>query len=129
MKKLNKEQLKAKNDYSKKVIDNFTKLEKAIADFNAKVAEAFMEVSVAVDDYNGVVEEANGWLADLQSEMQSYADEKSDKWREGDAGQAYESWMSEYEGAELNAVEISEPEALDTPDDETAKLADLPEEP
>ena len=44
MKKLNKEQLKAKNDYSEKIIDNFTKLEKAITEFNAEVAEAFTEV-------------------------------------------------------------------------------------
>lgn len=60
-------------------------------------------------------EAIHGLVEDLASEAQSYFDEKSEKWQDGDAGQQYQEWISELEGA---AAECDQPvEVVFEPED------------
>lgn len=66
-------------------------------------------VNVAVSDWNSILDE-------IQSEAQSFYDDKSDRWRESDKGQAYQQWIDEFDGVrwdnDMPDMPPEEPEAV-----------------
>ena len=62
---------------------------------------------------NAVVEEAYNFVEDIHSERQEEYDEKSERWQEGDRGQAASEWLSSWEDAIADLeqlVDIATPE-------------------
>lgn len=51
---------------------------------------------VAADAFAEVLGDASIWAHDLSGEMESYRDERSEKWQDGEAGQNYESWIEAF---------------------------------
>lgn len=110
-----------------------------VADLNEKaeaLRAAFAEVNgeieaklgPAIDAYNAALAAALEWRDQMVGDMESYADERSDQWRDGDAGQAYDGWKTEWEA--INLDDIDKPEEFDEPDLPHAdELAGLPGEP
>lgn len=156
MKNLSKEQVKLKADlvlslstemdelktavvaYNEKKAEAFAALDKAVADFNSAMSEAWGEVGAAVESYNEEVTKARDFASEIAGDIESYYDDKSDKWKESERGESYSSWKDEWQGISLDdleleqpsEIEIEEPEDLDEPDaDHSTELENLPEEP
>ena len=104
MKSLSKQQVTRRNEIAK------------------RCATAFAAVAQAVEEYRKSIVEAQEFCQEVVDDIAAYVDEKSDKWREGERGQAYESWQQDWEN-----VEFSECEPPDT--DPAEVLLALDEEP
>lgn len=106
------------------------KLTETCENYNNVVAAAWRLVADAQDEYNAIVIDANGFREDVVSDIQSYVDHRSDNWRDGERGSAYEEWKGQWE-TELEEVSLDEPDELATNLDESAAdiLSDFEEEP
>jgi hypothetical protein len=127
MKKLSKAQQTTHETISAKLSGSREDLKGAVSTFNDKVAALFAEiVQPEVDAFNAAATESNEFLQEVHEEMDSFYEDRSDKWKEGDAGSAYEDWKSSWE-MEIGEVELEEPAAYDEPEmdgvDEFEELA------
>ncbi len=95
MKKLDKAQSKQKDDLFQRLEKEGQKLENAL------------------NDYNCVIAEINSFMSDMREKMEEYQSEKSEKWQEGDKGEAYSNWISSWEN-ELEEADIDLSTNLDT---------------
>lgn len=87
-------------------------IEDLIAQYNADIAALVERFADATDIARGLVEDAAS-AADV------YFDDKSEKWQEGDRGQAYQAWQGRLQDvAEAigERLEAEEPSAPDLPD-------------
>jgi hypothetical protein len=93
-----------------------------LADFGDAAAEVFTELSNLAEIFEAdtarllekfaeIQSEACAIMEDAASEAESYYDEKSEKWQEGERGQAYSEWKDR-----LREIADSLGEALDAPD-------------
>ena len=111
-------------------------LEAAIEAYNDGVEAAWEPLSDAQADYNEIVNEAGEWKTDVVTSIDDYMADKSEKWKEGDRGQAYEAWKSaledDFELSEIEqpeAVTVEEPEEIDFGLEEASeKLEQMPTE-
>ena len=91
-------------------------VESAVADLNEKI-----------DAYNTAVAALNAWKEDIVNVMEQDFEDRSEKWQEGEKGQAYQNWKDEWENfiaEELEAVEVEYPEPPSAAED----IVQLPEE-
>lgn len=84
-------------------------------------------VNELIATYNEKATEANGVASDIASEIETYMDERSDKWRESEKGEAYSSWLQAWQ--EVDFAEIDQIEVEDPSDVDTTLMNDLPTEP
>lgn len=115
MNKLSKQQEREKEDHAQTIERKKEALEEALAAFNKKVDEAKQPVEEALSDLNGAIDDASRWLEETNGEMDSYYNERSERWQEGDKGSAYSEWMNSY-GSELEQVELELPEEVEMPE-------------
>jgi uncharacterized protein YukE len=81
-----------------------------------------------ISAYNEALEEARDFVEEITADMTEFFDEKSDRWTEGDAGQAYSSWKDEWEG--FDGDEVDAVDEVEVPDlGHAEELEQLPEEP
>jgi chromosome segregation ATPase len=114
MKKLTKDQLAARDD-----------LMKRLREAGEHIAPAIEAANAAIDAYNAILADVETWRDEIVGEMESYVEERSEKWHESDAASEYSDWKGEFEG--LDASEI---DALDIPETELAdNLEALPDQP
>jgi uncharacterized coiled-coil DUF342 family protein len=93
-----------------------------------KCMEAYNELVGEIEQYNEAVDEATTFRDMIVEEMENYVSERSEKWQEGEAAQAYEEWASQWRDIDLEPLGIPEEPAeieMNHPD----VLADLPGEP
>ena len=114
MKKLSKTQEKQHEELTAKLAETFDELSVAIAKFNEEISRLYGDLQPAVDAYNEAVAAANEFAQEVHFEQEGYYDERSDNWRDGDAGSAYSDWMSEWE-VELEPIELDDVPQLDDP--------------
>ena len=127
MKKFTKAQIDEKAKHREDVAKAHAALTDAIDAFNAAKAEAWAKVEAAQTEYRDAVSAANEWRDNLHGDAQSYFDERSEKWQEGDAGQQYSAWLDTI-GTEFDeSDEIDEPEDLEAPEDVSESIEQLPE--
>lgn len=88
---------------SKSDMERIAKLREAIEGKKAKIEEAltkFQEsIAPIISDAEDERQELFGVLDDIVSAMESYYDERSEKWQEGDAGNAYSEWKDQIDNA------------------------------
>ena len=90
---------------------------------NSEVAH----INTLLEAYNELLTEANGVIEDIASEVQSEIDDKSEKWQEGDRGQAIIDWQSDLENFEFEALEMLDD--IEVPElDHDGQLENLPEQ-
>jgi hypothetical protein len=115
--------------------------EKQFADLTAKFEAQIETVRTAVEAYNETMSEARGkvddelavlnelrdnvrgFFEDIHSERQGEFEDKSEKWQEGDRGEATRSWLDRLEEIASNVEEEIE---MDTVDDLTFDPTGLP---
>lgn len=92
MKQISKKDWERLQAYSQPLQELKAKLESVIDEAQQKIEAAISEI----EEKRG---EVHAILDDLASEAQNYYDERSDKWRDGDAGSEYQDWISNIEAA------------------------------
>ena len=125
MKKLTEKESTTRARLVSELRDAAGKVEDEIDAFNARLDDALKPINDAIEAYNKIREEAEGFVADLVSAMDDFAGEKSEKWTEGDAGQAFESWKGEYENITLGELEEIDSKNLEVEKPEYEGVDDL----
>lgn len=130
MNRLSKQEIEDRDRRNKALRDALAEVNRQIDTFNAAMDEHWRAVEDAVSVYNEAVGEVNGWLSDIHSAQEAHYDEKSEKWQEGERGEAYQSWMQEFEN-EVEEAEVSKPDDVDAvePGFGPDEIENLPEEP
>lgn len=124
MKRLDKHQLGQQADFVASLEIKSVAVSMAWEEF----ALAHSKLVEIIEEYNEVVGDAAMWRLEIVSDMSNYQSERSEKWMEGEAGQAYQKWIDEWEAAELESLETPEmPDELEYPhSDEIDNLSSEP---
>lgn len=95
-----------------------TKVADALAEFNAAMAGRRDSFAAVVTAYNASLEDLKGTLEAAKDEQQEEFDGKSERWQEGDRGQAAEEWITALESAcdSLDPIAVALPEEVEAPD-------------
>lgn len=129
MKKLSRDQIKEKEAHAEEIRDKKEALDEAIVAYNKAMEEPKAAVEKALEELNEAIREANEWRTNTASDMQSYMDERSDKWHEGEAGSQYSGWKDKFE-EEMEAIGLELPEELEEVECEyEQEMNDLPNSP
>ncbi len=112
MNKLSKEQSTKLEQLRARWVTARSDLEAEEATANEAIAAAAEKVNAWIADLNALIEEANELRGDVETSIQEAYDNKSEKWQDGDRGQAYYAWCSQW-SEELAEVETIEGESLD----------------
>ena len=105
-------------------------LDAAIEAYNDTVQTAFASVHIAADVYNGLIAEAQEWAEDIAGQIENYFEDRSERWREGKRGQAYDAWMIAYQEISLEPADIETPDPLEWDGEDAASILEgLPEDP
>jgi len=100
------------------------KIDYALGEAHEKIAA----LNEQIQRYNNVLKNARDFRDGVVQSMHDHFDGEPEKWREGDDGEAYSSWLDEWESAELNSLDLVEqPEVADQ--EHAAVLDELPTEP
>ncbi len=130
MRRLSKEQRKRKDDLVKAMAAQEDAYSTALCVYNERVAEAFAEVERERGEYDGAQANIRDFMQELAADMEAYQDEKSDAWREGEAGERYEEWRQRWEDEIGEPEELEAPPSLDEPSETVSSVFDdLPDEP
>ena len=113
MKSITKADLKLRDELCSQIRKAHEALEVAVDAFNNAMVEPWGAVEDALEKYNSIVSDLESWKEDITSQIQEYIDERSEKWQEGDRGQAYQEWLSAYENTSIESVEMSMPDTVD----------------
>jgi hypothetical protein len=126
--KLDKQEIARRDKIFGELTEGRSALEDAVSVYNAALEELKAPVLAAVEKYNEAVEEARGFAEDIASQADGEIDDKSEKWQEGERGQAASAWKDEWENASFDPYEIEFPEelAFEQPD-HPETLENLPE--
>jgi len=103
----------------------------AVDETKEAILEALNRYNEAVLKFNEHVGEARNFVVGLADKAQEYADERSERWQEGDAGSAYMAWIDEMQGLDLEDLEEVPIENLGLAEDPeyADALDELPREP
>jgi hypothetical protein len=107
-----------------------SELEVVIDAYNLVLAKEKAKVQEKLAAVNAKVREAKEWAEGIAADMQNYYDEKSENWQEGEKGQNYDSWKTDYENFSPDDLEIDFPDDLEViAADAADDLENLPDEP
>lgn len=110
MRALTKAEGKDVDEMAARLADAKEDVERAVDAVNAEVGRA----NDAIRVYNEVLNDARELAGDIVARMDDYAGGRSDKWRDSDAGRAFEDWKGEWENLELGDLDTIED--VETPD-------------
>lgn len=92
------------------------KLEDAVRVFNEKLQTAKGELEAAQTAYNEKLSTARDFAEGVASTTQEYIDDKSEKWQEGEKGQAVAEWQQVWADISLDDVDLGLPDELSEPE-------------
>lgn len=108
-------------------------LDRKREEINEKLNEVRTMFQQMLEDFNETREELRGFIEDIISEKESDFEDKSDNWRDGDRGQATDSWIEslrDVETALQDDLEVEIPEDIEFTDELRTLLDEgLPSEP
>lgn len=130
MKKLSKDQKKRKEQLSKQLSEDHGVLQAAVERFNKVVEEQWAAVEDAQNQFNETLQAAKDFTEEIADAVDSYINEKSDKWQESEAAQNAMEWRDEWSGFEADVEEsaLDKPETYEVVDDPGDTLDGLREE-
>lgn len=120
--KLTKTEIKEKREIVKRLETTFARIEQEAAAFNAadKDAEgAGRKLHEAIAEYNDAQDEATAFTNLIADQITDYIDDKSEKWAEGEAGEAHIAWRDQWQDAEFEELEWDD---IVVPDSSTGEL-------
>jgi ribosomal 50S subunit-associated protein YjgA (DUF615 family) len=105
MKRLSKTQEKTKAELIEALGKAAETVREALETVNTAI-EA--NLNPAIETYNNALTEVETFRDEIVGEMDNYYNERSDNWRDGDAGSNYTDWKGEWEGLDISEVEAVE---------------------
>jgi hypothetical protein len=126
--KLSKREAAQRDELARALAERADALRAKIEGYNDEMAERWRAVASAVEEYNGALTDARAFVEEVREGRQAEFDEKSERWQEGERGEAAATWLGEWEQPDLDDVEVAEPEPVEEPELEHAEvLENLPE--
>lgn len=124
--KMTKAQLKERDGLATQLKE----LGEALKEKREAANAALGELRTAVEEYNDRLDAAKTFVDELAEAAQEAYDEKSEKWQEGEKGDAASSWIDELQNAEIpEELDLVVPDDIDEPElDHAETLEGLPEE-
>src|SRR5262245_21534791 len=110
--KLTKEEIAKRDEIFAALNEKYAELETAVGEYNEAVGKAQTEVENVLAEYNKVLADARELAQDIANDADSEMMEKSEKWADSDAGQAAQAFKDEWEGLNLDDLEIEFPGEL-----------------
>jgi hypothetical protein len=111
-----------------RLVNELHTIEEEVTDAHGKVISELEAANAVIAKYNEKVAEAEAWRDEVTTDMQSYVDERSDKWQESEAGTEYQEWQDSY--AELSFETLEELVVTDLPEFALAQqIEDLTDQP
>lgn len=104
--KLTKAEIKERDKFVEQLTIEGSNLANAISRYNEAHAALAQELQDAYDTYNGVVEEAQGFVSEIAESRRGEYDDKSERWKEGEAGELASEFVDAWEGISLEVVEL-----------------------
>ena len=117
---LTKAESARRDGYVKELNEKAAVIEDAVRVYNEGVAALRETLEKTITDYNETLGEARGFAEDIASAAEAAIDAKSEKWQEGEKGQAAANWRDEWQAVELEEIEIEWPDELESPDPDHA---------
>jgi hypothetical protein len=126
---LSKKDTERRNELIDKIISALHDLEKQITVHNEVVADQYQLVADALSVYNEALIEARDWVAEVATQAASEWDDKSERWQDGEKGQAAREWISAWEEFAPEEIELGYVAEIDISDADNAAdmLEQLPE--
>ncbi|MEI8331645.1 MAG: hypothetical protein WCF90_08390 [Methanomicrobiales archaeon] len=129
MKALTRDQIRQKDDLANALAETSDAINIAIGMLNGQLATSFEAVEDLMRKYNGLLEEAATYIEEIRDRQESYMDDRSDAWREGDSCEEYQTWHEDW-NLDMGEIEIDCPDPIDELDLDGAELLrDLPDHP
>lgn len=66
-----------------------------------KLSNAYGHLSQAIEAYNATLAEVKTFCEEVVADIQTYVDDRSEKWQESDASTAYDAWKEPWEQLDL----------------------------
>jgi hypothetical protein len=130
MRKLTQRQLQERVQKQVAIQTAQEELEFQIEELNRDIARRADLIKGKLAILNQAIASADDWRKEIVDEMESYFDERSDNWQNGDAGVSYSVWIERWQQP-FCAVEYKLPTGVDSPSvtasDELGELPDDPE--
>ena len=104
--KLSKEERERREEIASKLREQAEKVAGAVSAMNDAMTAAREIVEAEVEAYNAIVSEAEEFAQDVASQADEAISEKSEKWQEGERGQAAEQWKGEWEGLQFDELSV-----------------------
>lgn len=112
MKSLSKAQSKRRDE----LIEQLNEAKELVEKRMDKLRDAEAAVCDAINAVNEVVAEINEFAGEVAAEQEDYYSERSEKWQESEAGEAYAEWKSQWESIYLQEASFSTAEDPELPD-------------
>lgn len=116
MKRLSKQEQQQRDSLVEAMLTARNKVCDAVDEYNNKISELWQPLEDALTEYNNAVTDAQNFRDEIVGQMDDYIGERSEKWQEGDAGQAYQEWKDSWEALSLEPFEVDQPEGIDLPE-------------
>lgn len=127
--KLDKSQISERDNLIDELRERGQKLQDAVIAYNDVMEEQKDTLIQLLNEYNGIMEEARTFAATVAGNAQEAYDEKSDNWKESENGEKVNSFIEDWENADLFDHEIEFPDPIDPElPDHADTLENLPEE-
>lgn len=111
--KLNKQEDARKSELEQELEQLVGSATDGLEELREKIGELVEEFNEKyVTPLGDKMDEARGFVEDIQNERQEEFDDKSERWQEGERGEAAQSWLQQWE---QGASELDTPEPLEAP--------------
>jgi predicted nucleic acid-binding Zn-ribbon protein len=127
--KLSKQEIATRDEHVEKLEKAWADLQQAVNAYNEAETKQRELVDKAVADYNDVMNEAKSFAEEIANRTDGEYEDKSEKWREGEKGQAAAEFKYAWQSIDMEEIELAWPVELDIDDpDHAPELAELPTE-
>ena len=100
MKKLSKDQVTLRDE----LVASLQKAKDDVIEALGAVVGATAEANSKIEAYNTVLGDASSFAEEVAGEIESYIDERSEKWHESDAAQTYADWFRAWQGVDFSDI-------------------------
>ena len=114
MRSLSENEIRRKAEIERKLDDALSGVENAQGAYNAEMQALWQKyMAPAFGRLNAALSEAERFKEGVEERLQNFSDDQSDKWQDSDEGSEFSDWLSEWQNASFDEVDVEEPEEFD----------------